>query len=369
MPHVPDAVLRRLVDEPLAVPDAARHHLDTCRRCQSSGSEIAADAALAAAALSRPQVTGDTGQAWARFQQHLASTDHAKRTALRVPRRPAGRLVGTSVGTGAAVTAGLLAAGVAAAATLTTVFAPTWVASVPVDRGDLKAIASMLGVGTAQLHGGPLPAAGAQRLPFGTVRWTSAGQARRVASIAQASAMTQLAYSRPATLPAGVGSPTAIVAQPMVTATVTFSRSASAAVGGSSLIVTGGPAMLVQYGSSSGGANLTTLGVLAMRRPVATSSGATTSQLEAFLLSRPGVPAGLAQEIRLLGDPSRILPVPVPSGVAAAQVRIAGAPGILVADPSGAVSGVIWEGRDGIIHAVAGLLDRKDILNVARQIG
>jgi hypothetical protein len=61
--------------------------------------------------------------------------------------------------------------------------------------------------------------------------------------------------------------------------------------------------------------------------------------------------------------------VPVPSGVAAAQVRVVGAPGILIADPSGAVSGVIWEGRDGIIHAVAGLLGRKDILNVARQIG
>jgi len=369
MRHVPDAVLRRLVDEPLAVPDAARHHLDTCSRCQASRGEIAQDAVLATQVLSRPQVNVDSGLAWTQLQHKLASKTQPKRTAFRVPRHPARHLVRASVGTGAAATAGLVLAGVAAAATLTTVFAPTKVAPVPVDRGDLRAIASMLGVGTSQLHGGLPPAAGSQRLPFGTVRWTSAGQARRVASIARASAMTQLAYSAPATLPAGVGSPAVIIAQPKVTATVSFGRSAGPGVGGSSLIVTGGPAILVQYGSSSGGAPLTTLGILTMRRPAASSSGATTSQLEAFLLSRPGVPAGLAQEIRLLGDPSGILPVPIPSGIATAQVRISGAPGILIADPSGAVSGVIWEGRDGIIHAVAGLLDRKDVLNVARQIG
>lgn len=368
MRHVPDAVLRRLLDEPLAVPDAARHHLDTCSRCQASGGEIAEDAALAARLLARPQVISDSALAWTQLQHALASPARTRRPALRVPRRPAGRLVGASIGTGAAVTAGVVLAGVAAAATLTTVFAPTRVASVPVSQSDLRAITSMLSVGTSPLQGGLPPAAGSQRLPFGNLRWTSASHARRVASIAQASAMTQLAYSPPATLPPGVGSPTTIVAQPKVTATVSFSRNAGPAVGGSSLIVTGGPAMLVEYGSSSG-ANLTTLAIGTMRRPVASSSGATTSQLESFLLSRPGVPAGLAQEIRLLGDPGTILPVPVPSGIAASQVRIAGAPGILIADASGAVSGVIWEGRDGIIHAVAGLLDRKDVLNVARQIG
>jgi hypothetical protein len=369
MRHVPDTMLRRLLDEPLVVPDSARHHLDTCSRCQACGDEIAADAAFAARLLSGPQVNSDTGLAWTLLQHRLADPAQTDRPALRVPRRPARRFVGASIGTGAAVTAGLALAGVAAAATLTTVFAPTRVTSVPVSRTDLRAVANMLGIGTSQVLSGHTPAAGSQRLPFGTLRWTSAAQARRAGSIAQARAMTRLAYSPPATLPAGVGSPTAIVVQPKVTATVSFSRSAGPAVGGSSLMVTGGPAMLVQYGSSSGGANLTTLGILTMQRPVASSSGATTSQLEAFLLSRPGVPAGLAQQIRLLGDLSTVLPVPVPPGVATAHVAIAGSPGILIADASGAASGVIWESRGGIIHAVAGLLDRKDVLNVARQLG
>ena len=42
---------------------------------------------------------------------------------------------------------------------------------------------------------------------------------------------------------------------------------------------------------------------------------------------------------------------------------------ILVTDSSLGASGVIWEGRDGLVQAAAGLLDSKDILNVASQLG
>jgi hypothetical protein len=369
MRHLPEGVLRRLLDEPLAVPDSARHHRDACGRCRARGGEIATDAALAVRLLSAPEVSCDGSLAWAQLQSRLAGPARLQRPAVRIPRRPVRRLVGTSIGTGAALTGGLAIAGVAAAATLTTVFAPTKVAPVPVSQSDLRALTSVMGVDPAQLMDG-LPAAGSsQQLPFGTVHWTSAGNGQRVASVAAARAVTHLAYSPPSTLPSGVGSPAVIVAAPMATATISFGAGAGPGVSGSSLVVSGGPAMVVQYGSPSGSANLPTLAILTMRRPVATSTGATISQLEAFLLSRPGIPAGLAQEIRLLGNLRTVLPVPVPAKTAAGQVQIDGSPGVLITAASGAAAGVIWEGRDGIIHAVAGLLDRKDVLNVARQLG
>jgi hypothetical protein len=370
MRHVSDGVLRRLLDEPLAVADAARHHLAACGRCRASSGEIAENAARAFRALSVPQLATDSGLAWTQLQQRLAGPPENRIATFRPPRLPSRRVVNASIGTGAAVAAGVLVAGVAAAATLTTVFAPTKVASVPVSRSDLRAVSSILDLGTSQVTGDAAPATGSQQLPFGTLRWNSAGPARHAASLARARAITQLPYAPPKTLPAGVGSVRAIIVQPAVTATVRFSRSAGPAVGGGSLVVTGGPAMLVQYRNvAGGGARVPTLAILTMRRPVVSSTGTTTSQLEAFLLSRPGVPAGLAREIRLLGNLRTVLPVPVPAGVAEGHVRIGGSPGILVSDSSGAVSGVIWESRGGIVHAVAGLLDKKDVLNVARQLG
>jgi hypothetical protein len=55
--------------------------------------------------------------------------------------------------------------------------------------------------------------------------------------------------------------------------------------------------------------------------------------------------------------------------MSARQLKIGGAPAVLVTGLSAAASGVIWENRDGVVHGVGGLLDAEDILNVARQIG
>jgi hypothetical protein len=369
MRHVSDGALRQLVDDPLAVPDAARHHLGQCDRCQSRSAQIGRDAARAFELVSAPQLSSDSGLAWTQFRHRLAHQAQRQGPALRVPRRPAGRLVGASVSAGGAVTLGVLAAGVAAAATLTTVFAPTRVAPVPVNGGDLRAIASLMGIGSTRALGGFTTPAGSRQLPFGTLRWTSAGRAQAVPSIARVRARTGLAAVLPATLPAGVGSPDGFVVQPKVTATMTFGRIAGRALAGSSLIVTGGPAALVMYGSPAGSAGLRTLGIMSMERPVASSTGATASQLENFILSQPGIPPDLAQEIRILGSARTVLPVPTPPGAKTAPVQVGSARGVLISDPSGAASGVIWEGRDGVVHIVAGLLDRKDILDVARQVG
>jgi hypothetical protein len=364
MPHVPSPVLRRLVDEPLAVPDRALRHLAGCGRCQTQSAEIAGDAAQAARLLCAPSEISDVDLEWILLQDRLAEPAATRRPARHMPRR----LVNVSVGAGTAAVAGMLVVGVAAAAALTTVYAPTHVAPVRVTSNDLRAIENMTHIGTAQLADG-LPLSGSRQLAFGDLSWTTASRPEQVGSIARARALTGLPFAAPATRPPGVGPPGSVMIQPQVTITVQFSQSAGPGVGGSSLVITFGPAIAVQYGGTAGGSSLTTLAVAAARRPVATSTGASASQLEAFLLSRGGLPSGLAQQLRLLGNPDSVLPVPVPPGMWVEQTHIAGAPALLITDSTAFASGMIWEGSDGIVHAVGGLLDREDVVNVARQVG
>jgi hypothetical protein len=368
MRHVPSPVLRRLVDEPLAVPDRDRRHLAGCDRCQAESSEVAANAGLAARLLAAPAGVADVDLEWIMLQERLRELDAPGRPAARAPRRMPRRFVKLSLGTGTAVAAGVVALGVGAAAALNSIYAPTHVAPVTISPADLAAVENIAGLSGAQMSGG-LPLSGSRQLAFGEVSWTSAGRPQQVSSIARASALTHLAFSAPASLPAGVGSANGIAVAAQVTATVRFNASAGPTIGGSTLEITVGPAIVVQYGSRTGQDGLTTLAVAVMARPTATSTGATASQLEAFLLSRPGLPPGLAQELRLLGSPGTTLPVPVPSGMTAQQLKIGGAPAVLITAPSGVASGVVWESRDGVVHGVGGLLDSGDVLGVARQIG
>jgi hypothetical protein len=261
---------------------------------------------------------------------------------------------------------GIVAAGSAAAATLTTIFAPTHVAPVSLNQSDLRAITALTGLGDNRALGGFAAPSGSTALRFGTIRWSSPRPAHPVSSLAQASAEAGFRVSLPAHVPAGVGAVRRIGVQPRVRAAVTF-NSTAAGVGGSTVTLEAGPAVVVEY-SGANGTDLPTLGVATIRRPTARSSGATLSQIEAFLLAQPGIPPGLTEEIRLLGDLRTTLPVPVPPGAAVRSVQVHGWPGVLVADPSNAAAGVVWENGQGRLHVVAGILDSQDVLNVADQL-
>jgi hypothetical protein len=369
--HVPDGLLRRVDDEPLAVPDRVTEHLDGCERCSARRAEIISDAEHAARLLSAPQLVPDTDVAWARLRGELhpgARPGTLQRRRLTPDMGRPRRLPRVSLRTGLAIGAtGIVIAGTAAAATLTTIFAPTHVAPVPLSQGDLRAISALAGLDSGQSLGGFAAPDGSAPLRFGTIRWSSAGSAHPAASLAQAAAQAGLAVALPAHLPAGVGGARDFTVQPRVTATVTF-NAAAAGLAGSSVTVEGGPAVLTEYGGAAG-SGVPTLGVATMRRPTAVSTGASLSQIEAFLLGQPGVPPGLAEEVRLLGDLRTIFPVPVPAGASVRSVRVAGWPGILLADSSNAAAGVVWEDDRGLIHVVAGILDPQDVLNVAQQLG
>jgi hypothetical protein len=157
------------------------------------------------------------------------------------------------------------------------------------------------------------------------------------------------------------------VVQPAVKATATF-NSRAAGVAGSSVTIDAGPAVVAEY-SGAGRTGVPTLAVVTMRRPTAQSTGAGLGQIEAFLLSRPGIPPQMAEEIRLLGDLRTILPVPVPPGASVHSVQVGRWPGVLLADSSNAAAGIVWEDGQGLLHAVVGILDSQDVLNVANQLG
>ena len=370
MRHIPDGVLRRLDDEPLAVPDRVTDHVAGCGQCSARRAEIAGDADHAAHLFSAPQPVPDMDIAWARLQGELEAqrTGGAARRSRPVPVPP--RRMGfprVSLRTGLAVgVTGIVVAGSAAAATLTNVFAPTHVAPVSLSRSDLRAIASVGGLGDGDVLGGFATPNGSSRLRFGTLRWSS-GTAHPTSSLAQAVAEAGFPVSLPAHLPAGVGAVQRFLVQPRGTAAVTFNSSA-AGLAGSSVTLDAGPAVVAQYTGTSS-ADLPTLAVATMRRPTAQSTGASLGQVEAFLLGQPGIPPQLAEEIRLLGDLRTTLPVPVPSGASVRSVRVDGWPGVVLADSSNAAAGVVWEDGRGLLHLVVGVLDSQDVLNVANQLG
>jgi hypothetical protein len=264
-------------------------------------------------------------------------------------------------------TVAVVVAATAGATALATALAPAQPAPVPSSSAGIQALADVVGIDGGGVLGGFDSSSGSLKLPFGVLRWSSAGTARHVASIATAAKATGLDLPVPAALPAGVGQPTSILVQPEVTADIRFGAAAGQLMG-RSLTVIAGPAVLVEYGASSTTISLPTLATFTMGRPVVSSSDSTTAQLEAYVLTQPGVPAGLAQEIRLLGDIGTVLPVPTAAGTSVSQVDVSGSPAILVTDASVGASAVIWEDHAGGVHAAVGLLDRKDILDVANGL-
>ena len=368
MRHVPDGTLRRIIDEPFAVADRVLRHVESCPRCQARSESIGADA-TAAQRLFDHRLLADGTKGYARLRA-VSFAKTPDRQLLRVNRRRSWRLIGTPLSTGVTVaTVGVVVAGVAAAATLTTVFAPTQVVPVPISQADLQQFSQLTGLDSSISLGGFSKPSGSETLPFGALTWTSSGGPKQVGSLADAKQATGLSVSLPPALPNGIGGVARYVVMSKVTAAITFDSNAGSELSGSSLVVTLGPAIDVSYSGSTGGGAIDPLGILTVAQPIATSTGATENQIENFLLSRPGVPADLAEEIRLLGNLQNTLPIPTPPGVSSESTKIDGSSAVVLTDGSNTASAAIWEQRDGVIHAVAGLLDKQDLLNVAQQIG
>jgi hypothetical protein len=380
--HVSEGTLRRLLDEPLAISDYEGKHVASCERCRRLRERVAADARRVGTSLARPFVVPDVDRAWHRHQATVAGGEAdppgiaASAPAamalerVRIGGRRLWRLAPRPVPRAAVlVTVAVLLAG--GAAGLATALSSSPKSTTAAASPGIEALASFSGLDGTGVIGGFSTRSGTRRLPAGVLRWSSSGRAHDVATMAEAERQTGLTVASPAHLPSGVGAIREILVQPEVTATMTFGSGAGSGMSGKSLTLTAGPAVLVEYGGSFSLFGLPSLATFVMARPLAaagSSGAATAARLEAYVLSEPGVPLGFEQEVRLVADLGTVLPLPMPSGAHMSQVDVDGAPAILVTDASVGASGVLWQDH-AVVRAAVGLLDRKDLLDVAGQLG
>ncbi|MGY1747134.1 hypothetical protein [Blastococcus sp. SYSU D00695] len=355
MRHPSEGVLRRLVDEPAGVADADRAHVAGCAPCLAGLEEARADARVAAAALGAAAPAPDVPAAWAR----LAAATPAGRAPARARRRWGTALRRPAVAAlGAAVV--LSGAGVAAANDWLPVFRTEQVQAVPFDRTDLVALPDLSDFGDLETSGRPEPV--------------------EVPDAATAEQRTGLTVPEVADLPTGVdGDPTHLVVDP-VSAVFTFSAADAAATAaasgeelpvpppgldGSRVRLQAGPAVAAVWTQRSG------IPVLAVGRavaPTAESDGVPFTTVRDYLLSLPGLPAEVAEQLQTFAADGTTLPLPVPADmVTSSTADVDGATATVLASRDGAVAAVVWV-DDGVVTGVAGALSTDEVLAVARGL-
>jgi hypothetical protein len=368
--HPSDGTLRRSLDERVAVDPARREHITTCARCSERVQRMTANAMWAGAMLTQSDPVVDLPSARAR----LARTELATLEGVPAP-GSAGRIRSRNT-LASRVMAGVAVAGVASVVLVTTggaqdflnLFQPSQLAPVPVTAADVRSLAGLAS--------------------YGTVTGGSSITFHPESDAAAAAAAAGLGAPVVADLPAGTPAPKfAVVSGDVVTFTFSaeLARAAAARAGGqlpaipsgldgSVLSVSIAPAVVISYGVDpatllngasvpSGAAFI----VVDTRTPTVSSTGVTARQLEDYLLSVPGIPAGVASEIRAIGNPSQTIAVPIPVDLASgSSVTINGARGLLIGDSTGLGSAVVWQ-HNGVVYAIAGTLTTNQVLGIARS--
>jgi anti-sigma factor RsiW len=374
--HPSDGTLRRSLDEPVALDPRTRRHLATCPRCSQRLAAIETNAAGAFAVFAAPYPSIDLDAARARLAQTEAATPAkpgAPRSSLHtLPRPRSARVSRVVAGIAVASLASVLLVVSGGAQDFLSLFQPKQFAAVPVTSADIRSLAGLASYG--YISGGSTP--------------LSIEPEPDAAAAARAGGLAPLTVRD---LPAGT---TAAASYAVVSGTVvsfTFdavlARAAASRAGGqlpampqgldgSTLTVAIAPAVVISYGLDlatlyQGGAlpaGGTDVIVVASRTPTVSSTGVTAQQLESYLLSLPGVPAGVAAEIRAIGDPAQTVPVPIPVSLASASmVNVNGARGLLIGDSTQLGSVVLWQ-HNGVVYAVAGTLSSDQVLGIARSL-
>lgn len=372
MRHLSEGALRRMQDELLAIGATEKAHHVACLACQARSAEMAADARSAGEMLALPDLRLSPELALTRLRRAIEATESARpitrrerllaRLSLEWPKaaRPTAVLLFAAVLLGLASASGL-------AQNLFKIFEPKHFQPVTVSPSDLNRAGLLL--------------------DYGKLTWTAGPPTLRpVDGAAAATAETGLAVLTPSALPSGVPSKVSYAVAPHSTASYTLNaadlRSSAqkaratvspmpASLDGSTLYLDAGPTLMELYGgtvptASGTGAEPPVLVIVETRTPTISSTGATTRQLEDYLLAQPGVPPELAAQLRAIRDPSATLPVPIPAGLASTrQVKVRGVDGLLV--DAGFVSGVVWQDK-GVIYAVGGQLTPDQVLSIANSL-
>jgi hypothetical protein len=362
MRHPSEGVLRRLVDEPAGVTDDERGHVAACPTCLRGLDDVRAEALLVGTALSTSTAGVDTDAAWAR----LAATATATATA-DAPVRPAGvthnrwrttlrRPVVAALSAVVLVTG----AGVAAANDWLPIFRTESVDPVEITSAELVQLPDLSA--------------------YGDLQFTKEPEPEQVADAATARERSGLAVPEVDELPEGVTGEPAYQVAGVVSATFTFSaeKAAQAAAGkgeavppppagldGASLRLDAGPGVAAVWSQPTGVPTLVAARVVA---PTVFSSGLPFETVRDYLLSLPGLPDGLADQLRDLSADGAALPLPVPADmVSSSTADVNGSAATVLTSRDGLFAGVVWV-EDGVMTGVAGTLSADELLAVARDL-
>ena len=357
MRHPERGVLRRLLDEPAGVADADRAHVATCPQC------------LGGLAAVRERVRPlDAGTSWAADAQAGAAQDlppaaSAGAAGRTAPRSGAGRAraaLRRPAVAGLAVAVLVSGGAAAAAADWMPIFRAEQVAPVSLSTADLVALPDLSA--------------------YGDVVVTGDVDVHPVPDAAAATGETDLAVPRVTSLPRGVsGEPVYRVAGE-VGATFTFSaeraaRAASeagtalppapAGLDRSQVRIAAGPGLVAVWPQGAGVPGLVVGRAVA---PTAFSTGVPVETVRDYLLTLPGLPDDVAAQLRSFSADGSTLPLPVPGDrVTASSAEVGGRPATVLETRDRTMAAVVWV-EDGVVTAVAGPLDRDEVLSVARDL-
>jgi hypothetical protein len=356
--HLDDGLLRRLIDEPFAITDSERQHVQSCRVCRARQAEVVADARAVDLALKMPDMLVDAAPALMRVQSRLG-TERRRRFSHWMPRRLTKPLGGVAA-VAALVGALTLTPAGSLAQSLLTVFQPSQVVTIPVTASELRTLPDLQ--------------------QYGTVQAPAHMNVRQVSDPQQAAAATGMAVLTPSSLPAGTPSNVRYQVIPGGTAAFTFNaakaRASAAAQGktlaampalidGSTLRLTVRPAIIAWYGNQK---DFPPLVIGQMKAPTITSSRASVKEIEDYVLGLPGIPPQLASQLRSIQDPTSTLPIPVPIDLASSQkVQVQGVSGVAIGDSTGVGSVVFWA-KDGVMYGVGGTMTEDQVVAVANSL-
>lgn len=360
MSHPAEGTLRRLIDDPAGVADVERAHLAACPHCLEALVRVRADAGRVHGLLTHDAAISDADvdRAWARLvsaggDQAAAAPSPAPGTRRSRLRSPVAAAVSAAV---------LLAGGSAAAATdWLQIFRTEQVQAVTVTEEDLLAMPDLEQYGDLEIGTEPR---------FRSVRGAQAAERA-----------TGLDVPVVPTVPRGItGDPSYQVATP-VEAVFTFdeteAREAASAQGeplptppagmdGSEFRLVAGPGLAGVWSSTSGLPGLVVARAVA---PTGYSTGIDFETARDYLLTLPGLPDDVADELRGFSGDGTTLPLPVPADeVETSTTDVDGTEATVFSARQGStMSGVVWV-EDGVVTVVAGTVETDEVVDVAEGL-
>ena len=102
--------------------------------------------------------------------------------------------------------------------------------------------------------------------------------------------------------------------------------------------------------------------------PTAFSSGVPFETVRDYLLSLPGLPAGVAAQLRTFPADGSALPLPGPADrMTTSSAQVGGVPATVLASRDRLAAAVVWV-DDGVVTVVAGSLSAGEVVTIARDL-